>query len=921
VFLDNRSAAEPGDGLLGQCQILLQELRQGKVRFRDFEESFLALVGVDLNAAASLLPSLRPRINALSDREEARKQRLIGHFYERRSNHRLAIKWTRRALNAFEVQGQHTEVPHCLRVLFTACVHMGRYDRARHYADRALAVPLSAHERLKLHINLGALELRTQEYKRSIGHFNKAISLLKEARDSNSQASVRATVLYNLGAVYMEINKFVEAELNFESAHVLFLTSKMMNNCAYVLQASGHLSLIMGQYFHAEAKLNEARKIYSEVGDPVGAALCDVELLQLDMLLNRFERVLNRIPELVRAFEAKGRRLEIGLIYFEGTRAALKLQETAVAEEYLNRAVDFFRREENDHQLALCAMVQGLLFFRAGESGTAAEKIMAACAVFRSAGLSDLELECLAYLCEIDHRRLDQVLFQRIRRLLEKPLSLVTRIQGMRLVSDYWTARGQRKRGIRSLYQAVNILEESRASIASESLREGFFEDKTEIYECLIERLFQWRNSSVPKMVFNVMELSRSRHMTEVLSRREALPAVVNSNEPLILELHRLDRCLEQLNRKLEAISRDPETSQEEKNNLLADIADSRVQLAQVKDQLGHENRVSLFYPLGFKPEEISRMIPERHLLVLYYVGNSKLYRIEIDRKRLMTYRVPLPSSFERDFNLMLNIISNRIAGKEHIATRIAERLSAFLAPTRVKGVKHFTFILHKSLQRFPLALLKKDGQYLLEHATISQCPNLPVFYFTRTRGRKRFRNPLFFFSDRAGDPKASERDILKKRYPSAKIFDNLSNPSIPAYFGITDFVHFAGHGSFDLIKKEQSYLELGGDRMSLATFARLELSNQPFINLAACQSGWMAISSGNEPHGFVVSAFAAGASGLLASLWEIDDRVTGEWMRTFYRNIDKGQAFAYRAACLEMREAESNPYFWAGFCLLGRGD
>ncbi|MDJ0840158.1 MAG: CHAT domain-containing protein [Acidobacteriota bacterium] len=914
--MDNRSAAAFGGNSLTSRRTLLRRLRRGQLSFTNFETEFLDLMSADLDGAAGLIPGLKRPVRSLSSIEDARRLRLVAFFYERRSNHRLAIRWTRRAMASFQELEVAGELPHCWRLLFTSYAHLGRYGKARHYAALALAEPsLSDSERLKMLVNLGALEYRTRHYKLALQHFNRAMKLLDGSRDDKS----RAVVLYNMGNVYVALNKFVEAELNFESAHALFLTLNAMNACAYVLQASGHLSLILGQYFHAENKLNQARKIYSEVGDQVGAALCDVELLKLDIRLNRCERVLNRIPGLVEAFAAKGRGLETGLIYFEGVRAALALQDVDVAEAYLERAFAIFTRERNEHQLALCTMVQGLIHLSRKEHAAAKEKIQAAVGLFRISALAELELECLFYMCRIDTDYLNRDVFQRIRKLLKKPLSLPVRIQGMRLVSDYWTARGERKRGIRSLFEAVNILEESRATIASEQLRELFFEDKAEIYETLIERLFQWKDPKVPRLIFQVIELSRSRHMTEILSRREALPPVVNRNEPLVLELHRLDLRLEQLNRRLDELSRDLKAASSEKESLLQDITSSRRDLARVKDQLGHEERLGLFYPVEFEPEQISRLLKPNHLLVMYFMAGKTLYRIEMTAEGLKTYGVPLPTGFMRDFNTMLNIVSNRINSRAGLALKLADKLGRLLVPAQTRDIEHFTFILHKDLQRFPLALLRKNGRFLLEDATISQCPNLPVFYFARPRGNSRFRKPVFFFSDKEGDPLADERNVLQKHYPRAWVFSRLGDKKIPRLINKADLIHFAGHGRFDRKQPERSYLELGGDELKLRAFARFRMDNRPFLNLASCQSGWMAMSSGNEAHGFVISAFAAGASGMMASLWEIDDRATSDWMEVFYNNMGLGLPQAYRKACLELRTRNADPYFWAGFCLLGR--
>jgi CHAT domain-containing protein len=71
--------------------------------------------------------------------------------------------------------------------------------------------------------------------------------------------------------------------------------------------------------------------------------------------------------------------------------------------------------------------------------------------------------------------------------------------------------------------------------------------------------------------------------------------------------------------------------------------------------------------------------------------------------------------------------------------------------------------------------------------------------------------------------------------------------------------------------------------------------------------------------HGF----FHAGASGVVVSLWSVNDQATAELMRYFYRGILEERATpgqALRAAQLALRRDPRfrEPYYWAGFVFQG---
>ncbi len=69
-----------------------------------------------------------------------------------------------------------------------------------------------------------------------------------------------------------------------------------------------------------------------------------------------------------------------------------------------------------------------------------------------------------------------------------------------------------------------------------------------------------------------------------------------------------------------------------------------------------------------------------------------------------------------------------------------------------------------------------------------------------------------------------------------------------------------------------------------------------------------------------------AGAHSVLASLWNVEDRATAEFMRHFYR----GLFVEHRSAAAALRLAQQNlardtrwnsPYYWGGFVLQGELD
>jgi CHAT domain-containing protein len=68
---------------------------------------------------------------------------------------------------------------------------------------------------------------------------------------------------------------------------------------------------------------------------------------------------------------------------------------------------------------------------------------------------------------------------------------------------------------------------------------------------------------------------------------------------------------------------------------------------------------------------------------------------------------------------------------------------------------------------------------------------------------------------------------------------------------------------------------------------------------------------------------FAAGAEGVVASLWSVSDESTSELMQAFYKRLlgkKKSAADAMRTARVELIEHErfAHPFYWSPFIVMG---
>ena len=111
---------------------------------------------------------------------------------------------------------------------------------------------------------------------------------------------------------------------------------------------------------------------------------------------------------------------------------------------------------------------------------------------------------------------------------------------------------------------------------------------------------------------------------------------------------------------------------------------------------------------------------------------------------------------------------------------------------------------------------------------------------------------------------------------------------------------------------------------VSLADIYKLRAPE--LVVLSACYTALGQEQNGEGLIGVTRGFMHAGASGVVATLWQVNDRASAELMKHFYENMLQGgmkPAEALRDAQNKIRSRPewSSPYYWAGFILVGDPD
>jgi len=63
-----------------------------------------------------------------------------------------------------------------------------------------------------------------------------------------------------------------------------------------------------------------------------------------------------------------------------------------------------------------------------------------------------------------------------------------------------------------------------------------------------------------------------------------------------------------------------------------------------------------------------------------------------------------------------------------------------------------------------------------------------------------------------------------------------------------------------------------------------------------------------------------AGAKGVIASLWNADDKTSKEIMIKFYQNLKKGMSKSEALRQAKISQINNHPFFWSPLILIGDG-
>ena len=367
-----------------------------------------------------------------------------------------------------------------------------------------------------------------------------------------------------------------------------------------------------------------------------------------------------------------------------------------------------------------------------------------------------------------------------------------------------------------------------------------------------------------------------------------------------------------------------------ELDNLFRDAC-ARVKVSDVGDV---DENVAIIYPI---------VLPERLELILKLPGDSQLYRhtqLDLTELKINAAVTQLQRSLIQRSTSPNQIKQESAQFYDWLIRPFASQLEAEL-PREQSRIKTLVFVLDDALRNLPISVLYDGQQYAVERYGLAISPGTQLIE-NQKLSRERLRVLLAGTNDApsfqalglaplsnvpqelAGIANVIEQTekLADREFQQMKLQEKINQDPF-------NIVHIATHGQFGS-SSQQTYILDWNESINLKDLDRLLEAEDPtkaktidLLVLSACET---ATGDKRAALGLAGVAVRSGASATVASLWQINDASTAQFMVEFYQQLSNRQLTtveALRNTQLSFIARKDNsdynrPYHWGAFVLVG---
>lgn len=872
----------------------------------------------------------------LDQQGEAKALNNLGLAYYRLGNYGAAVKYLQRSLNiAQTVQDHQTEGRASGNLGF---IHhtLGDYNKAIEYLQRSLPITQTIGDREGEGQALGRLGLAYHslgDFLRAIEYQQQHLAIARETKDRYAEE----VALNNLGLAYYALGKYRTA---IEYLQLSLTIARELQDRLTEGRAIGNLGLAyqaLSDFHRAIHYQQQHLALAQTIKEPQGKGQALGNLGLAYYALGDYGRAIEYHEQhLIIAREIKDRPGEgqalgnLGLAY-------QALGDYAKAIEYQRGSLSIASRIGDTAGIGQTCGNLGNAYANLGDYGEAIAHQQMSLGFARRIGDRRGEGAALNNL-GITHLALRQD--ERVLDFYQQALAVLRDIsdrtgEGTVLVNIgfFYESQGDTSQAISFYQQAIEVKEFIQSDLKIEELKASFAAEQINVYENLIALLLQEYRL---EEAFNYVERAKARAFLDQIAngsrdfRTGADDRLLQQEQALKNEITALRTQLVTLYNRpnnqwdTEAIA----TVQTQLTTLEKDYTNLLTEL-----KLQSPEAASLVSVDVATLDEIQSLLDADTTLVEYFVTEQQTLAFIITRNSFQTATLNVT---QEDLTKKIEAF-RRFASLRNLHPKSLQQLYEWLiTPLKpLLNTSQLAIVPHGILHYLPFAALSTGDRYLSDDYTLFTLPSASILRFLPQKRKPSTGTFLALGNPTTTQPlpplhfAEQEVNAIASLYNTKPLIGAAANESVLfSQAENAEILHLAVHGEFNKHNPLFSTLYLAADgehdgRLEVHDIYTLDLTIATnLVVLSACQTQLGQLSQGDEIVGLNRAFLYAGTPSVIATLWSVNDKVTGLLMEQFYTHLRSGmtKAQALRTAQMEVRFEYPHPYYWAAFILTGDG-
>ena len=905
----------------------------------------------------------------------------IAHLYT--SRYAEAQKWCSRSLSLAREIDKKDDQARNLGNLGVIYRDTRRYADALDTFSEALELAEAIGDRRReglFYRNIGTVYSMMNDHANALQYFEKARPIIAGTGDRNFES----LTLWSMGTSYYNMCKYPEALQYSQKALDIandiadrWGQERFLNTVGLVHWNLGQLPQALDCY---ERAFHIAREIKDRTGESYSLgnmAIIYSEVGADSMALDYYLQALDVARE-IGEFSEESRHLNnIGALYHY--RGSLE-----VALQYYEKVLEITTEIENTKLETVVLGNLGNLYSNFGRYDEADRFLKRALRISREIRNLDIEANQLIKLGDLkfihgdyDSSRIYYRSALTIGNSTRDPEHIWMAHRGLATVFE---KRNEPHKALSHYQSAIDEIEKARGRMQTEEFKTGFFAEKVDVYENVIHLLANL-NGRQPRaghsrQALEYAERAKARVFLDLLSESRA-DVSRGVSETFKAREREIFSKISYIQTRLV----NPDLSGDEWDRLTRDLEKAEESYNALKRQIreNHADYADLIYP---EPAPLKRIQNEAvgadGALLEFFLGEQNSFVWVITRNSADFFQLPAREEIEKAVRDYLQTISrpvgigNPLAKHHALGQRLYRMLMQPLAAV-FEDKAHLVIVPDGVLHHLPFETLitrpleaKREANYLLHDHTVSYSPSASVLCSIDGRtGRRSGKKQLLAFGDprytrheqfaatRGGERSTglyTRRGFQFRRLPFSgtevrEIGDLFPAPGKVVYLGDQAkeenvksetldqyrFIHFATHGLIEQRVPSRSGIVLTLDDdpdedglLQMNEIVNLDLDAE-LVVLSACETGLGRLVRGEGIVGLTRAFMYAGTPAVVVSLWNINDRSSAAFMKSFYQHLTGGMdnAAALQMAKKEMLESKRrlyhHPFYWAPFILVGQ--